>query len=65
LVTVVRGFEFGWWEVAAVFVEASVVEPVDPFQEGGLDVVCCAPGAAGFDQLGLVEAVTCPGTPRA
>jgi hypothetical protein len=57
LVTVVASFEFGWWDVAAVFVEASVVEPVDPFQGGDLDVVGGAPWACGFDQLGLVETV--------
>jgi len=56
-VTVVGGFELGWWDVAAVLVEAAVVEPVDPFQGGDLDVVGGAPRASGFDQLGLVEAV--------
>ena len=57
VVTVVGVFEFGWWDVAAVFVEASVVEPVDPFQGGDLDVVGGAPRPSRFDQFGLVEAV--------
>ena len=55
--TVVGSLEFCWWDVAAVFVEASVVEPVDPFQGRDLDVVSGAPRASGFDQLGLVETV--------
>ena len=37
-VTVVRRLEFGWRDVAAVFVEAAVVEPVDPFQRLKLDL---------------------------
>jgi hypothetical protein len=40
-----------------VFVDAPVVEPVDPFQGGDLDVVGGAPGPSRFDQLGLVKAV--------
>ena len=44
-------------EVVAVLVRASVVEPVDPFGGGELDEVKGAPGAAWFDQLGLVEPV--------
>jgi hypothetical protein len=56
-VTAVGVLEFGWWDVSAVFVEASVVEPVDPFQGGDLAVVGGAPGPSRFDQFGLVEAV--------
>jgi hypothetical protein len=56
-VTVVRSLEFGWRNVAAVFVETAVVEPVDPFQGGDLDVVGGAPWPSRFDQFGLVEAV--------
>ena len=44
-------------DVAAVLVEAAVVEPVDPFGGGVLDGVQGAPGTAGLDQFGLVEAV--------
>ena len=36
---VVEGFEGGWWEVRRAAVQAAVVEPVDPFQGGELDVV--------------------------
>ncbi len=57
LVSVVGGFELGGWEVAAVLVEAAVVEPVDPFGGGDLDVVDGLPRLSGLDQLGLVEAV--------
>jgi hypothetical protein len=37
--TVVVGFVFGWWDVSDGFEDAVVVEPVDPFQGGVLDVV--------------------------
>jgi hypothetical protein len=30
MVSVVRGIQLGGWDVAAVFIEASVVEPVGP-----------------------------------
>ena len=55
--TVVERFEFGGRDVAAVLVEAAMVEPVHPFQGGDFDVFCCAPWPAGFDQLGFVEPV--------
>src|SRR5689334_17504919 len=55
--SVVGGLELGWRDVAAVLVEAAVVEPVDPFGGGDLDVVGGLPGAARLDQFGLVEAV--------
>jgi len=57
LSSVVGVFEVGRWDVAAVLVEAPVVEPVDSFGVGVLDVLDGAPGAAGLDQLGLVQAV--------
>ena len=53
----VGGLELGGWEVAAVLVEAAVVEPVDPLGGGDLDVVDALPGPSRLDQLGLVEAV--------
>src|ERR1700746_1234480 len=34
-----------------------MVEPVDPFGGGIFDLVDGAPGSAGFDQLGFVQAV--------
>lgn len=40
-----------------MLVDSAVVEPVDPFQGCDLDLLEIAPGAAGFDQFGLVEAV--------
>jgi len=54
---VVSGLHLGRRQVAAVFVEAAVVEPVDPLGGGDLDVVDAAPWAVFLDQLGLVEAV--------
>ena len=43
--------------MAVGFEEAAVVEPVDPFEGGELEVVEAAPGAAVADELGLVEPV--------
>ena len=57
VLSVVGGFQLDWWDVAAVLVEAAVVEPVDPFGGGELDVLDGPPGLAGLDQLGLVEPV--------
>ena len=48
--------EFGGWDVTAVAVDPSVVEPVDPFGGGDLDVVGGPPRAAGL-QFGLEQAV--------
>ena len=49
-------FGFGWRDPAGVVVvDASVVEPVDPFQGGELEVLEASPGAAVADELGLVE----------
>ena len=44
-------------DVSVGFEEASVVEPVDPFERGVLEVVEATTGAAVSDELGLVEAV--------
>jgi hypothetical protein len=44
-------------DVTAVFLEAVVVEPVDPFGGGVLDLVHGAPRFAWFDQLGLIQPV--------
>ena len=54
--TVVLFFVLGRWNVAARGVQPSVVEPVDPFQGGQLDLVEPAPRTATTDQLGLVQA---------
>jgi hypothetical protein len=34
VVSVVGGLQVGGWDVAAVFIQAAVVEPVDPFGGG-------------------------------
>ena len=57
VLSVVGGLPFDGRDVAAVLVEAVVVEPVDPLGGGVFDLVDGAPGLAWFDQLGLVEAV--------
>jgi len=41
--------------VTVVLVQAAVIEPVDPFQGGDLDLLDGPPGATWLDQLGLVE----------
>ncbi len=43
--SVVGGFEFGGWDVAAVLVMPPEVEPVDPFGGSDLDLVDGAPRA--------------------
>jgi hypothetical protein len=55
--SVIGGLQIGGWDVAAVFVEAAVIEPVDPFGGGHLDFLDGAPGLAGLDQLGFVQPV--------
>jgi len=52
--SVIGSLEFDWRDVAAVFVEAAAVKPVDPASGGQLDVLDGPPGLAGFDQFGLV-----------
>ena len=54
---IVVRFCFGGWNVSDGFEQASVVEPVDPFEGGYLDRFEAAPRAASMDHLGLVEAV--------
>jgi hypothetical protein len=54
-VTVVGGFEFGGRDVATGFVKPAVVEPVDVFQGGDLDLLGGVPGTAWLDQLGLEQ----------
>ena len=57
MLSVIGCLQIDGWDVAAVFVEAAVVEPVNPFGGGHLDVLDGAPRLAGFDQLGFVQAV--------
>ena len=57
VVSVVGRLQFGRGDVAAVLVRSAMVEPVDPFGGGELDLVRGAPRSAGFDELGLVEPV--------
>ena len=48
VLTVVGGLEFGRRDVAAVFVEAAVVEPVDVFEGGDLDLLAVRQGPRGL-----------------
>jgi hypothetical protein len=56
-VTVVVGFELGGWDHSDAAVESAVVEPVDVFEGGELDVVETAPGAVPVDEFPLVQPV--------
>jgi hypothetical protein len=55
LFLMVEIFELGRWDVLAVAVQPSVVEPVNPFQGGEFDVVQGAPRAFAPDQFGLEQ----------
>lgn len=55
MLSVIGRLQLDRWDVAAVFVEAVVVEPVDPLRGGQFDVVDGAPGLAWSDQLGHVQ----------
>jgi hypothetical protein len=57
LLRVVGPLQFDWWDVAAVFVEAVVVEPMDPLGGGVFDLVDRPPRLVRVDQLGLVQPV--------
>jgi hypothetical protein len=54
---IVACFRLGGWNSADGSEQASIVEPVDPFQGGELDGFQVSPRAAAPDHLGLVEAV--------
>ena len=56
VLTVVGGFEFGGWNVAAGLIEPPVVVPVDVVQGGEFDLFGGAPGPAWLDQLSFVQA---------
>jgi hypothetical protein len=49
------GFELGRRDRTNGLQEPAMVEPVDPFQGGVLDLVDALPGASPADQLGLVQ----------
>ena len=54
---VVLLFGFGRRDVADGLQQPAVVEPVDPFQRGGLDGLERPPSPAQVDDLGLVEPI--------
>lgn len=55
VVSVVGLFQLGGRDVAAVLIQASVVEPVDPFRGGELDLINALPRRSGLDQLSLEQ----------
>ena len=57
MLRVVGGLHLDRRDVAAVFVEAVVVEPGHPPGSGVFDPVDGPPGLAWFDQFGFVQAV--------
>jgi hypothetical protein len=57
VLSVIGGLQFDRWYVAAVLVEAAVVEPVDPFGSSQLDLFDGPPRSAWSDQLGFVQTV--------
>ena len=52
----VVGLLFCWWDVSYWFEESAVVEPVDVFEGGVLDLVEVLPRSAFVDEFCLVEA---------
>ena len=54
---IVVGLELCGWDVAEFAEESSVVEPVDPFEGGELQVLEAAPRSLVAHEFGLVEAV--------
>lgn len=55
-VSIVRLLKLRRWDVADRLEQTTVVEPVDPFQRGELDLLGALPGPFVADDLGLVEA---------
>ena len=53
-VLMVVGLLFCWWDVSDGFEKPSVVEPVDVFEGGVLDLVEVLPGSAFVDEFCLV-----------
>jgi len=51
----VVGFVFGGWDVSDGAEEATVVEPVDPFEGGELDVFESFPRSLPTDDFGLEQ----------
>ena len=49
----VVGFVFGGWDISNGFEDSTVVEPVDVFEGGELDILEMFPGSLHSDQFGL------------
>ena len=59
--SVVCGLGLGRWNVADRLEQATVVEPVDPFEGGELDGLEGTPRSASMDHLGFEQADHCLG----
>ena len=57
MLSVIGPLQFDGRDVAAVLVEAVMVEPVDPLGGGVFHLVDRPPGLARVDQLGLVQPI--------
>ena len=57
--TVVAGFVLCRGKVVERAVQPVLIPPLDPCQGGEFDLFGGAPGAAGADQLGLVQPIDC------
>ena len=54
---IVADFRFCGWDISDRFEQATIVEPVDPFEGGEFHRLGAAPRAAPVDYLGLEQAV--------
>jgi hypothetical protein len=54
---IVARFGFGGWDISDRLQEASIVEPIDPFEGCELDGLEASPRSTPMDDLGLVEAI--------
>src|ERR1700761_4896302 len=54
---IVTRFGLGGRDISDRFEQATIVEPVDPFEGGKFHGFCTAPRAAPMDHLGLEQAV--------
>jgi hypothetical protein len=61
ILNVVVCFELGGWDVAEFAEQTLVVEPVDPFEGGELQIPEATLGTSVTNQFGLVRAVDCLG----
>src|SRR3954452_13543172 len=54
---IIARFGLGGWDISDRFEQATIVEPVDPFEGGEFDCLSTPPRATPMDHLGLEQAV--------